>query len=49
MAGKKYSEAQKIGYYSGKAYATAKKGKRVRLKTEKARNAFKQGVKSVRG
>ena len=46
---KTYSDAEKRAYASGQAYAAAKKGKRVSLKTAKERKSFSNGVKSVRG
>lgn len=44
-----YSEAEKRAYYGGRAYAVGKAGKRVKLKTEKERKSFSNGVKAVRG
>lgn len=46
---KNYSEAEKRAYHGGRAYAAAKKGKRIRFKTEKEKRSFSNGVKSVRG
>lgn len=43
-----YSEAEKRAYHGGRAYAVGKAGKRVKLKTEKERKSFSNGVKSVR-
>ena len=49
MAKRKYSETQKIAYASGKAYAQAKQGKRVKLNSAAAKTAFKKGVQAARG
>ena len=46
---KQYSEREKQAYYAGKAYATAKAGKRFPCKTEEGKERFRNGVKSVRG
>lgn len=46
---KTYSEAEKRAYHGGRAYAVGKAGKRVKLKTEKERKSFSNGVKSIRG
>lgn len=43
-----YSEQEKKAFRAGKVYATAKAGKRVVLKTEKEKESFRNGVKSVR-
>lgn len=45
---KTYSEAEKRAYHGGRAYAVGKAGKRVKLKTEKERKSFSNGVKSIR-
>ncbi len=49
MAKKQFSEAEKQAYYAGQAYALAKKGKRVKCKTEEGKASFKAGVEKVRG
>ena len=43
-----FSEKEKRAYDAGKAYAEAKKGKRVHLNTKKERDSFRAGVKSVK-
>lgn len=48
MAWKKYSEKEKRAYDAGKAYAKAKKGKRMGLKTKKEQQSFTNGYKSVK-
>ena len=49
MANKKYTQAEKQAYHGGRAWAAGKAGKRVKLKTEKEKDSFRNGVKSVRG
>lgn len=44
-----FSEKEKRAYRGGRAYATGKAGRRVKLETEKERKSFSNGVKSVRG
>ena len=46
---KSYSEAEKRAYHGGRAYAAGKAGKRVKLKTEREKKSFSNGVKSIRG
>ena len=46
---KSYTELEKRAYHGGRAYAAAKKGRRVKFKTEKERKSFSNGVKSIRG
>ncbi len=46
---KSYSEAEKRAYHGGRAYAVGKMGRRVKLRTEKEKKSFSNGVKSVRG
>ena len=43
-----YSAAEKQAYAAGKAYAAAKAGQRVGLKTEKEKESFRNGMKSVK-
>lgn len=46
---KSYSEEEKRAFHGGRAYAIGKAGKRVKLKTDKERKSFSNGVKSIRG
>lgn len=46
---KQYSEAEKKAFHMGRAFATAKAGKRVKLPdNEKIKQSFKNGVNRVR-
>ncbi len=45
---RKYTEREKRAFSAGKGYAAAKAGKRVACKTEKEKQSFRNGVKSVR-
>ena len=43
-----YSVKEKRAYDAGKAYARAKRGKRMGLKTKKEQESFKNGYNSVK-
>lgn len=45
---KQYSEREKQAYHAGRGYAAGKSGKRVKCKTEREKQSFRNGVKSVR-
>lgn len=45
---KQFTEREKRAFSAGKGYAAAKAGKRVACKTEKEKQSFRNGVKSVR-
>lgn len=45
---KKYSVREKRAYSAGRAYAAAKKGKRVRCNSYSEKQSFLNGVNSVR-
>jgi len=45
---RQFSEREKRAFSAGKGYAAAKAGKRVVCKTEKEKQSFRNGVKSVR-
>lgn len=49
MTKKTYSPEEKKAYYMGRAYATAKAGKRVKCTGEKEKQSFRNGVNAVRG
>lgn len=49
MVKKKYSAAEKQAFKAGKAYATAKAGKRVTGLSAAQKKSFRNGVKAVRG
>lgn len=49
MAKKTYSPEEKKAYHMGRAYATAKAGKRVKISDEKQKQSFRNGVNAVRG
>lgn len=50
MAKKKiYSAKERKAFHMGRAYATAKAGKRVKLPDEETKRSFKNGVNVVRG
>lgn len=49
MAKKTYSPEEKKAYHMGRAYATAKAGKRVKCTGEKEKQSFRNGVNAVRG
>lgn len=42
-----YGEREKRAYSAGRGYAAAKAGKRIRCNTEKEKQSFRNGVKSV--
>ena len=44
---RQFSEREKRAYSAGRGYAAAKKGKRIKCNTEKERQSFRNGVKSV--
>jgi len=44
----KYTEEEKRAWAAGRAYAAAKKGKRLKLRTKKEENSFKEGYNSVK-
>lgn len=46
---KQFTEAEKKAYHMGRAFATAKAGKRVKCPDEKTKRSFKNGVNAVRG
>ena len=46
---KQYSEREKQAFHAGRGYAAGKANKRVKCKTEKEKQSFRNGVKSVRG
>ena len=43
-----FTEREKRAFSAGKGYAAAKAGKRVACKTEREKQSFRNGVKSVR-
>lgn len=49
MAKKKYSAKERKAFHMGRAYATAKAGKRVKCPDKKAEQSFKNGVNAVKG
>lgn len=49
MAKKKYSAKERKAYHMGRAYQTAKAGKRVKCPDEKTKQSFRNGVNSVKG
>ena len=49
MVKKTYSPEEKKAYHMGRAYATAKAGKRVKCTNEKQKQSFRNGVNAVRG
>ena len=49
MAKKTYTAKEKKAYHMGRAYATAKAGKRVKISDEKQKQSFRNGVNAVRG
>ena len=44
---KKYSVSERKAYHMGRAFATAKKGGRVKCPDEKTRQSFRNGLHSV--
>ena len=46
---KQYTEAEKKAFHMGRAFATAKAGKRVKCPDEKTKQSFRNGVNSVKG
>ena len=48
MATKKYSASERKAYHMGRAYATAKAGKRVLCPDEVTKQSFRNGVNDVR-
>lgn len=46
---KKYSAKERKAYHMGRAYATAKAGKRVSCPDEKTKQSFRNGVNAVKG
>ncbi len=46
---KKYSSKERKAYHMGRAYATAKKGKRVKCPDKKTEQSFRNGVNAVNG
>lgn len=44
---RQFSEREKRAYSAGRGYAAAKKGKRIKCNTEKEKQSFRNGVKSV--
>lgn len=49
MAKKSYSAKERKAYHMGRAYASAKAGKRVNCPDSKSKQSFRNGVNSVRG
>lgn len=49
MAKKTYTAKEKKAYHMGRAYATAKAGKRVKISDKKQKQSFRNGVNAVRG
>lgn len=54
MVGKKakrvsYSDKEKRAWIAGRAYATAKKGKRCSFNTKKEKKSFRNGFNSIKG
>ncbi len=49
MAKKKYSAKERKAFHMGRAYATAKAGKRVKCPDKKTEQSFKNGVNAVKG
>lgn len=47
--GKQYSESEKKAFAAGRAFETAKRGERVKCRSEAEKASFRAGVKSVRG
>lgn len=47
MAKKKYSAKERKAYHMGRAYATAKAGRRVSLPDEKTKQSFRNGIKAA--
>lgn len=45
---KKYSARERKAFHMGRAYATAKAGKRVKCPDKKTEQSFKNGVKAVK-
>lgn len=45
---KKYSAKERKAYHMGRAYATAKAGKRVKCPDKKTEQSFKNGVNAVK-
>ncbi len=48
MAKKKYTAKERKAYYMGRAYKTAKLGKRIKCPDKKTEQSFKNGVNSVK-
>lgn len=44
---RQFTEREKRAYSAGRGFAAAKKGKRVACKTEKEKQSFRNGVRSV--
>ncbi len=44
---RQYSEEEKHAYHAGRGFGIAKKGKRVKCKTEKEKQSFRNGVNAV--
>lgn len=49
MSKKIYTAEEKKAYHMGRAWAAGKKNKRVKCKTEKEKQSFRNGVNAVRG
>lgn len=49
MAKRSYSAKERKAYHMGRAYASAKAGKRVNCPDSKSKQSFRNGVNSVRG
>ncbi len=44
---KQFSEREKRAYSAGRGYAAAKKGRRIKCKTEREKQSFRNGVNSI--
>ncbi len=49
MAKKKYTAKERKAFHMGRAYQTAKAGKRVKCPDKKTEQSFRNGVNSVKG
>lgn len=49
MAKKKYSAKERKAYHMGRAYETAKQGRRISCPDEKTKQSFRNGVNAVKG
>lgn len=44
---RQFSEREKRAYSAGRGYAAAKKGRRIKCKTEREKQSFRNGVNSI--